>query len=113
MLVERLAEGVGQAVGLAVQESIDKLPAPSLPALSPFQIHLDVAKMAFELVDNRLERMSFLVSLHPLKPRGGRTSQGYLGRAIGTHNQDAAALYLPSQVKEQVDRTAIGPLQVV
>ena len=32
---------------------------------------------------------------------------------VDTHDQDAAALESPSQVKEQADRTVVHPLQVV
>ncbi len=40
-------------------------------------------------------------------------SQGHVSRAIGTHDQDLTVLYLPPQVEEQADGTAIRPLQVV
>ncbi len=85
--VERPAERVAQPVGFGVQQGVYKLPVPSL-----FQINLDVPKVALELVDDGLKGMSFPSPLYPLRKRWGgkggrgRTSQGYLGRAVGTHN---------------------------
>ncbi len=57
MPIKGLAEAVAQAVGFGVQQGLDKPPVLSLA-----QIHLDVPKVALELVDHRLQGMPFPLS---------------------------------------------------
>jgi hypothetical protein len=106
LLVKGPAERLAQPVGFGVQEGVHKLPVLSLA-----QIHLDVAKVALELVDDGLEGMSFLSSCDRRARR--RAPLGYFSRAVGPHDQDSATLYPPPQVEEQADGAAIHPLQVV
>ncbi len=97
LAVERLPEVGAQAVGLGVQEGIHKPPGLGLR-----QIDLDVAHVAFELVDHRFEGMPV-----PASP------QFNLFRAVGAHQQDPSPRQPPPQVKEQADGTQVCPLQVV
>ena len=58
-----------------------------------------------------LERV--LASCHTWNRRAGWASQGNLGGTVCAHKQDAAACQASSEVEKQVERAAIGPLQVV
>src|SRR4030042_324039 len=103
-VAERLAERITQAIGLAVKEGLHKG-----TTLSPFQVYLNVAEGALELVNNGLQRMPVTCPVElligcPRQGHGSRACQGELGRPIGTKDQDAAARQPPSTTEQKGER---------
>ncbi len=71
--VERIAKGTIQPIGFAIDERIHKGAAVGL-----VQPHVDLAKAALQLVDQRFQRMSFAAA-----------TQGDFRRPVDANQQDA------------------------
>ena len=100
MLVDGLAEGEGEAVGLAVEKGVDELTAFAFVAL--VEAEADVAEGAFEFVDDGFEGVTLAVA-----------AEGDVFAAVGGEDEDGALLEGAPEVEEEVDGAAVCPLQVV
>lgn len=95
---EQGASKVGaQPIGFAIQERVDKL-----LSWHACEVHLHFAEGATELVNHWVQGMPLAVA-----------ANGHIIGSVGAENEDAAAGEASAEVKEEVDRTAVEPLEVI
>lgn len=91
------AELLVQPVGFAIQQGVDKR-----PSRRPAQIDLIGTEDPLQFVDDADQRMRLPV-----------VRLRHVPRPVRAQNQDARPVQLLPQMKEQIERTAVDPLQII